>query len=370
MDNTKEQNNNPETGRLSLEGGSDLRPAVFNDVRILKEAPQYHIDLETLEKFEAFNRETSEVQEESSLSETEVSSSEKTPWEDLDVNLTDMVNYVLDSSERPVVMISDDKIVYANKTALRIFELKDLKSVNGEPFLGFVDKADWNLLAENIGEMLTVAKKLRIKLKSVTGKVHPVEFQAVYLPDSNHFSFILIGGHETRSERPVLNNLYDELTGLPSFFLFEDRVQMAVNYENYKDVRMPKDMIAVAALSIDNIETFKKLHLEDFVLRKLANTLVLSLKKNYTVARGLKYQFWILMPDIINEQSLELEIEKIRTILKAGVSDNFVTHELVYSMGLSVFPEPARSAKKLIEQTISATKQASENKESSIVFYS
>ena len=197
-------------------------------------------------------------------------------------------------------------------------------------------------------------------MRTAKGKIVPLEFQAIYLPDSSHFSFILVSTHLSKASRPFFNNLYDDLTGLPNFFLFEDRVQTAVNNENYKDARLPKDLIAVLAVNIENMENFRKLHLEEFVLKKMAGTLVLSLKKNYTVARGLKYSLWILMPDLANGYELDLELKKLRSIFNEGVSDNFTTHELVVKLGVSVFPNPARSSKKLIEQAIFALKKAQE----------
>lgn len=77
--------------------------------------------------------------------------------------------------------------------------------------------------------------------------------------------------------------------------------------------------------------------MEDYVLKKLSTTLVLSMRKNYTVARGLKYQFWVLMPDIIDETNLEIELAKIKSVFQEGVTDNFNTHEVITSMGVTVF---------------------------------
>ena len=37
-----------------------------------------------------------------------------------------------------------------------------------------------------------------------------------------------------------------------------------------------------------------------------------------------------------------------------GVSDNFTRHDLQFSMGVSYFPQNARSSKKLMEQAIKA----------------
>ena len=64
------------------------------------------------------------------------------------------------------------------------------------------------------------------------------------------------------------------------------------------------------------------------------------------------------MPDIMDEESLKLELSKIQTIFQEPIADNFTAHELSASIGVSIFPEPAASAKKLIEQTILSIQKA------------
>ena len=360
---TKEMIKNISIDIENPDGDGVLSSVTGVDLSLLKDAKRYSIDLNNLE----------DVESSPSFSELPKQQKKKTKeryfWQGLDVNLNDIVNLVMNSSERPIIMVSDDKAVYFNFTAMQMLDIKDLRSSLNEPFLTFVDKQDWNLLTASIGEMLTAAKKQQIRLRSLKGKISSVEFQAIYLPDTKHFSFILVGNHQNKSNKPFFNNLYDDLTGLPNFFLFEDRVQMAVNNENYKDSRLPRDLIAVVGVNVDNIESFRKLHLEEFVIKKLANTLVLSLKKNYTVARGLKYHFWILMPDIMSGYDFDMEIKKLMALLKEGVSDNFTTHDLTVSVGASIFPNPARSAKKLIEQAIEALKQSQEQEGSSLVMF-
>lgn len=292
-------------------------------------------------------------------------------WEEMDVNLDDMVTKIFSTSNRPIAIIRDDKIEYLNPIALRMLEVMNLKAVQDEPFLKFVDKEDWNLLAENIGAMMTEGQKLPVRMRSAKGKIINTTLDAVYLSDNRHFSFILIGDHlpTTASQAVKVSNLYDDVTALPNFYLFEDRVQMAVNAENYKDVRLAKNMIAVAAVSIDNIETFKRLDMENFALKKLASSLVVNLKKQYTVARGLKYQFWLLIDDVNSEQSLDVTIRKVKAILDDGVADNFTIHDVRSSIGISIFPQPAHSAKKLIEQAISAVQEATQNGGNKIVYF-
>ena len=349
---------------LDLETPPKEKGEIKNDLAILQDAERLGIDLDALEK--VYDNEKKAEYTEKNAS---VQNDEHKFWYDLDVGLKDVVDLLMNDSDRPIIMVSDDRPVYFNYEASQILEISDVKSAYEDPFLSFVAKEDWAVLTSNIGEMLTGGKKQKIKLRSAKGKLIYVDFHAIYLPDSKHFTFILVGEHQEKSNKPFFNNLYDELTGLPNFFLFEDRVQMAVNNENYKDARLPKSLIAVAGITIDNIEVFRRLRLEGFVLNKIANTLVLSLKKNYTVARGLKYPFWILMPDIANQDDLEIELKKIMSIFNEGVSDNFTTHDLVVSVGASVFPNPARSAKKLIEQSISALKEAQSQEGSSFVLF-
>ena len=117
-------------------------------------------------------------------------------------------------------------------------------------------------------------------------------------------------------------------------------------------------MIAVIGIGIDNFPALKTIGMHELVLKKLAEKLMLSLRKTYTVASGLKYQFWILLPDVMDEESLKLELQKIQKIFEEPVADNFTEPDISASIGVSVFPEPGSSAKKLIEQTILSIQKA------------
>lgn len=357
-----------------LEGISETSPFINQPAAAagnIDVASNTAVDTSSLESLEP-EIQTAELRqfepEESGNEETaDVSSSQEHNFiSEADIRLDDVIKKVFESSERPVIIVSDDKVEYVNKTAQKILEAEE-KDILGQNFFSFVDEDDWNKLAENIGVMLTDGKNVRANLKSAEGKLYNVGLEAIYLPDARHFSFILIGQEraevlpqEKAAERPTALNLYDEVTGLPSFYLFEDRVQMAINYENYKDSRLRKNMVAVIAVSIDNIFVLRQQGIADFVLKKLASKLVLSLKKNYTVARGMAYEFWIMMNDISSMGDLDLEMRKLNAIFMEGVSDNITEHTINTSIGISIFPTIAKSAKKLLEQTIKATKKSQE----------
>ncbi len=338
--------------------GKNLKGASDIDLNVLKEAEKYNIDLDSLEK---------EIKPK--IIDDIIEKQQVDILSNLDVALSDVIRSIVSTSERPAFVVRDDKLVYINNAAMSILDIGIDKEVLGNNFLNLVIKEDWNSLAENIGEMLTSSKPLKIRLKSITGKIKPMNFQAIYLSEIEHFSFVLIGEHIKKAIKPTFNNLYDDVTGLPNFFLFEDRVQVAVSLENAKENSHDQSMLTVVAINIDNMEIFKKMHIEEMVIRKVANNLVLNLPKNTTVAMGLKYHFWVMLSGLKNKADVNREVRKIFEILNEGVSDNFTRHELLFSIGASVFPTSGSSAKKVIEQAISAIKKAQTNPRSSVEFF-
>lgn len=341
-----------------LEGDKNLELAGNVDKSILQEAKIYGVDLDKLEQFHF------EVGSEKFEHKKRLES-----WKSLDIGLADVIKMIVETSERPTFLVRDDILEYINPAAISILSLKADTNIVGSNFFKLVVKEDRNLLAENIGEMITNVKTVRIRLKSLDGKIVPINFQAIYLSDIEHFSFILLGDHVRKEARSSFNNLYDDVTGLPNFFLFEDRLQVAISLEGAKENSQRASTVVVAAISIDNIEVFRKMHIEEMIIKKVANNLVLNLPKNSTVARGLKYNFWILFSGIGSKNDTNQYVKRVFDVLKEGVSDNFTQHELLFSIGVSSFPYPARSAKRTIEQAIEAIKEAQANPKSSIKFY-
>ena len=358
-----------------LEGLEADPQSVSAGSEILAEAARYHVDLDTLETVSDSRSDpvtglaTVVVSAAAPLqpaarpvyapdaAEAAENIQENRFLDETDVRLRDMVNKVFRRSDRPFVIVRDDRIEYANRTFLNLLDIKSETDILKEKFLKLVAREDWEFLAENIGEMLINNEAMEIRLVTAGHKILKVKFDAMYLSDNQHFTFILIG-ERIIPKTVTAMGMYDPVTGLPNFYLFEDRVQVAVNYENYKDIRQRKNMIAVIGIGIDNFPALKTIGMHELVLQILAEKLMLSLRKTYTVASGLKYQFWILLPDVMDEESLKLELQKIQKIFEEPVADNFTEHDISASIGVSVFPEPGSSAKKLIEQTILSIQKA------------
>ena len=336
---------------------------------LLSEARAYHVDLDGLEDVEKTAAAAVTVQ--AGIERNTAGAVKAADFEEIDIKLSDLVDKVFELSHRPYVIVCDDKIEYMNKAALELTGAADIGQVLHHNFLEFVVKEDWNKLAENIGVMLTDDAEAEFMMKSLLNRLTRVRMRAIYVPDSQHFSFILVGVPPENISASAGNviNMFDGATGLPNFYLFEDRVQVAVNNENYKDIRQPKNMIAVLAVSLDNLQNLKQAKMDEFVIKKLASRLVLGLPRHYTVARGLKYQFWIMMNDLSSEAELEVEAAKVRAMFDEPVADNFTEHFVHASIGISVFPKPAKSAKKLIEQALSAVSEAQKRSDALYILY-
>lgn len=333
-------------------------PEQIPEADILAQAPAYNIDLDGLEDTQNVPAAAVTAQAEAAYRDDKTVPADN--FEDIDIKLSDVVSKIFEQSHRPYVIVCDDKVEYMNRAALDLVGASEPAQVLHHNFFEFVIKEDWNKLAENIGVMLTDNAEVQFMMKSPLDKVSKVKMRAIYVPDSQHFSFILVGVPPETNVQPAGNvvSMFDALTGLPNFYLFEDRVQVAVNNENYKDVRQARNMIAVLGVSLDNLQNLKQAKMDEFVIKKLASRLVLGLPRHYTVARGLKYQFWVMMNDISSEAELEVEAAKVRAMFDEPVADNFTEHFVHASIGISVFPRPAKSAKKLIEQSIAAVGEA------------
>lgn len=333
-------------------------PEQIPEADILAQAPAYNIDLDGLEDTQNVPAAAVTAQAEAAYRDDKTVPADN--FEEIDIKLSDVVSKIFEQSHRPYVIVCDDKVEYMNRAALDLVGASEPAQVLHHNFFEFVIKEDWNKLAENIGVMLTDNAEVQFMMKSPLDKVSKVKMRAIYVPDSQHFSFILVGVPPETNVQPAGNvvSMFDALTGLPNFYLFEDRVQVAVNNENYKDVRQARNMIAVLGVSLDNLQNLKQAKMDEFVIKKLASRLVLGLPRHYTVARGLKYQFWVMMNDISSEAELEVEAAKVRAMFDEPVADNFTEHFVHASIGISVFPRPAKSAKKLIEQSIAAVGEA------------
>lgn len=287
---------------------------------------------------------------------------------DMDIPLPTAARGIFDKFDRPVLIVCDDNIEYANAAFLKMLNIHDASKVLNERFLKFVSQDDWDFIAENIGDVLTNNGVLELRMLNADYKVIKTAFETVYIEDSMHFCFILIGRPvEVRVSANTM--MYDEQVGLPKFYLYEYAVQKAIDYENYKSPALKRSKIAVCGIAIKNYTALKNDGQVDFVMHRLAEKLLLGLNKLYTIAVGSKYQFWILMPDMQSDVEIERELTNIQNMLNQRISNAQIQYDISVAMGVSIYPDTAQSAKKMISQAEMAIRQALKNKQSSVVYF-
>lgn len=287
---------------------------------------------------------------------------------DMDIPIPDAARGIFDRSERPTLIVCDDNIEYANNAFLKLLGFSDYSKVMNEKFLKFVSQDDWNFIAENIGDVLTGNGVIELRMLNANYKVIKVSFDTVYLEDRQHFCFILLG---RPVEVKVSTNavLYDERIGLPKFYLYEYRVQNAIDYENYKSPSLKRNKIAVCGIALKNYTALKNDGQIEFVMQRMAEKLLLSLSKLYTVAVGTKYQFWLLLPDMQSEVEIQQELSNIQNLLNAPIANTNMRYDVSVAMGVSIYPDMAQSSKKLISQAEMAVRQALKSQQSTIVYF-
>ena len=135
----------------NLDGGVFFESETEKKTVVTADAEKYSVDLESLEKV-SYNEKTQ--------------LKAKEDWHNLDVRLIDIINSFISTSERPVFLIRDDKLVYMNQAAVTFFEIGLIKNYIDDSFFKLIVKEDWNLLSKNIGEMITDSKEVVVRIKN------------------------------------------------------------------------------------------------------------------------------------------------------------------------------------------------------------
>ena len=94
----------------NLEGNGFSSSVATPSLSLLNDAKRYAISLDDLENPDAPLPQLEMPKQQKKVKK------EKYFWQDLDVNLNDIVNLVMNTSERPIIMVCDDKAIYFNFT--------------------------------------------------------------------------------------------------------------------------------------------------------------------------------------------------------------------------------------------------------------
>lgn len=367
--------NNTQPDLTSLSYLENLGPAKSKgkkvDASILAEAPQYHIDLDGLESLSSeVIQSATPLPEAANQPQSVIEEGDDTlSIDNIMLPLPELIEKFFRRSSHPVVMVSDDKIVYANTSFLKLVDADSEERVYNTNFLQYVSNEYWTAVAEGIGDILTNNKSMIVGMKRPHGKIRKISYDAIYIPDDKTFSFILIG-ESLRPKTSIVSGLYDEDTGLPNYYLMEDRLQVVITNSSHNGISFGKNIVALLCINLDNFDNFARLGNTEVIFKRIISRISMVLNKTYTFARGLQPQhFWIMIPEISDYDALATECERIKGLFDDPITDNFTDYRLITSIGVSMYPEPATSAKKLIEHADLAVKKAIKDGGNRIVYF-
>ncbi len=173
---------------------------------------------------------------------------------------------------------------------------------------------------------------------------------------------------ELKGERSALEHMafFDLLTGLPNRTLLSDRLRQVVSQSSRSATP-----VALIFLDLDNFKTVNDTSghdLGDTLLRAVAARLAACVRAGDTVARWGGDEFVVLLPHTEAEAAAQVA-HKILGALEAPFE---LAGQKLYSgasLGLSVFPEPARDGDELLKYADTALYRVKETGKGSFSFF-
>ncbi|HLP98035.1 MAG TPA: diguanylate cyclase [Sideroxyarcus sp.] len=141
--------------------------------------------------------------------------------------------------------------------------------------------------------------------------------------------------------------MYDQLTGLPNRHLLEDRAEMALARQK----RKPEQTSAVLFLDLDGFKDINDRYghkAGDAILLAVANRASSIVRENDTVARWGGDEFIVLMEDI-NQEDLQLLIERLRSEIEAPVVFEEKTLRVGVSVGVAICPSSGATLDQILK---------------------
>jgi diguanylate cyclase (GGDEF)-like protein/PAS domain S-box-containing protein len=145
---------------------------------------------------------------------------------------------------------------------------------------------------------------------------------------------------------------YDVLTGLPNRFLMQDRLSQACAQAHHSEAR-----VAVMHIDLDRFKVVNETlghYVGDALLKQAADRIKKSAREGDTVARVGGDEFTIVLPNVASVQALSAFAEKVLGGLARPFPGEGQDLFVSASVGISLFPDDARSVDDLIKHADAA----------------
>ena len=240
---------------------------------------------------------------------------------------------------------------------------------------------DYDALEANINKLLeNDGHKAEIRLVKQSKEILFAELSLSLLKDEEGKSIGMIGYVQDITERIIINNTlreqkeilhhqanYDLLTELPNRVYFTHTLQ-----ESMQDRKHNKKGLALFFIDLDK---FKDINdslghdTGDEVLKIIAKRLSHAIRKEDTLARLSGDEFTIIMGNLVDKKDAASLATKILTRLSEPI---YIHNEILYltvSIGISLYPQDAASAKSLLKYADTAMYKAKEAGRNTYYFY-
>ena len=183
-------------------------------------------------------------------------------------------------------------------------------------------------------------------------------------------NYIGIFSDVTHQRKDAQNHAYlathDPLTGLSNRLLLNDRLEHAINHA----ARFGK-CISLIFCDLDNFKPINDTYghnVGDEILKRVADYLTKTLRKEDTICRFGGDEFVILIEDLDNFEYLDNILKKINNITNTPcvINDNEIN--IGMSIGASIFPEDGINASELIQSADEAMYKAKKQGKNRIEF--
>ncbi len=154
--------------------------------------------------------------------------------------------------------------------------------------------------------------------------------------------------------------LHDDLTGLPSRALFNDRLEHGLD-----QAKRHGWMLAIMFLDLDGFKSINDSYghdVGDIVLQTTAQRLINNMRADDTVSRHGGDEFLYLLMEVQNKNDIVTIAKKIISAIKVPCKIGDLNLIVQSSIGISVFPNNGNTAEVLIKSADKAMYEAKLNK--------
>jgi diguanylate cyclase (GGDEF)-like protein/PAS domain S-box-containing protein len=160
---------------------------------------------------------------------------------------------------------------------------------------------------------------------------------------------------------------HDTLTGLPNRVLLADRLEQAIQGAQRRDLRL--------ALLVVDVDGFKHINdslghfVGDELLKQVAHRLASTLRSEDTLARFGGDEFGVLLHSIASTDDAALVARKLLALFEGPLEVGEHRLAVGISIGISIFPGPARDASEMVRNADAALHRAKESGRNTFEYY-